>query len=103
VGGEVVSGLILYNRELFATALTALTSILENHSGYLAAHPDRIVGAPVLRIDLGSVGQVQVLDGGPVVGYTIAVIDADDGLGAIHFVMIVLQNPGAIELRVDLL
>ena len=77
--------------------------ISHHHIRYLTAHPYRVVGAPVFRVYLGSVRQVQLADGGPVVGYLLAVVDADYWLRSVHLVVVVFPNPGTVELRVDFL
>ena len=67
--------------------------VFQDHPRHLAAHSDRIIRAPVFGVNLGRVGQVEIVDGCAVVGDAPAVVYADDGLGRVHFVVVVIQDP----------
>ena len=69
----------------------------------MAAHSYRVVGAAILRVNLGGVRQVQVLARRPVGGHLLPVVDADNGLRPVHLVMVVFPDPGALKGRVQLL
>ena len=77
--------------------------VFQDHPRHLTSHSHRVVGAPVFGVNLGRVGQVQVVYGCAVVGDAPAVVDADYGLGRVHFVVVVIQDPRPVEIGVDLL
>ena len=75
--------------------------VLHYHLRHPTSHAHRVVGSPVLGVNLSGIGQIQAFDRCPVVGNPLAVVQANDGLSAVDLVVVVIGNPGWIKFGID--
>ena len=70
-----------------------LFQIVHHQPSHSPSHSDAVVGASVLRVYLGGIGQVQALDRRMVVRHTLGIVGANYGLGRINLMVIAGLNP----------
>src|SRR5215208_5804015 len=75
--------------------------IVGDKRGNLIAEAYAVVGASILRIDLGRVGQIEPRKSGAVVGNPLAVVEGNDRLGRSFAKDPGSFDPGAAEIRIN--